>query len=109
MAVTPEDVRRVATLARLRLDEGDVEAMTRQLNSILEHVDELEKVQLPGDMGDAPDGRAPLRPDDPAADPLARPPEDLAPGWQEGFFTVPRLASHDQDEAGGAESMEDRS
>jgi hypothetical protein len=34
-----------------------------------------------------------MRADAPGADPLAFPPERLAPAWYDGFFTVPRLSA----------------
>ncbi|HET9953100.1 MAG TPA: Asp-tRNA(Asn)/Glu-tRNA(Gln) amidotransferase subunit GatC [Polyangiaceae bacterium] len=44
MAITRETVLHVARLARLDLDESEVERMKRDLNSILEYVDELSSV-----------------------------------------------------------------
>ena len=38
MAVSLDDVLRVAALARLRLDPAEVERFTAQLNSILDHM-----------------------------------------------------------------------
>ncbi len=99
MGVTPEEVRHVAELARLRLDASEAERMTVDLNGILQHMEALAEAER-GD--DAPenaataggDGEAPLRPDVPGPDPLAFGPEGNAPSWEGGFFTVPRLASH---------------
>ena len=104
MAVTPEEVRHVAALARLRLEPDEVEEMTRQLNGILRHVDELKAVEVPeGGGGIDQADRAPLRPDAPAADPLAAEPATLAPEWDNGFFTVPRLESHEDEPAPSAD------
>lgn len=98
MGVTPEDVRRVAALARLRLESAEAEALTRQLNDILRHVDALQAVDIAAAPADAAGAapRAPLRADQAGADPLADEPAAFAPSWQEGFFTVPRLASHEE-------------
>lgn len=92
MGVTPEEVRRVVELARLRLSDDEVEQRVRELVAILDHVGALDGVEPGG--GVATDGVAPLRPDQPGSDPLERSPGDLAPGFDDGFFTVPRLASH---------------
>ncbi len=95
MAVTPDDVRRMAELAALRLRDEEVRELAEELGSILEHMDALREVE-PGDAepsGTA--GAAPLRPDRADPDPLADGPGVRAPGWQAGFFTVPRLASHE--------------
>ena len=41
-----EQVLHVARLARLRLSEQDVEVMSRELSSILEHVDRIARLDL---------------------------------------------------------------
>ncbi len=110
MGVTREDVRHVSSLARLRLGDADVDRMTADLNGILAHVDALAEAEH-GSAPPAVDGSggqvrayAPLRPDSPAGEPLAIDPADFAPGWEDGFFTVPRLASH-QGEAADDEEV----
>lgn len=42
--ITIEEVRHVAELARLELDDTEVERMTRQLNSILGYIEKLNQV-----------------------------------------------------------------
>ena len=44
MSLRPDEVRWVAHLARLSLTDAELEAMTRQLGSIVEYVDQLQKV-----------------------------------------------------------------
>lgn len=97
MAIGREDVRRVAELARLRLSEEELEVFTPQLADILDHIDQLG--ELGGGTSAADDRRAPLRDDVVDPDPLAFPPERLAPEWRDGLFIVPRLSS--QEQAGG--------
>jgi aspartyl-tRNA(Asn)/glutamyl-tRNA(Gln) amidotransferase subunit C len=46
MALTIEEVRHVARLARLRLTEAELEAMQQELSSILEYVDVLQEVDV---------------------------------------------------------------
>lgn len=101
MAVSREDVLHVARLARLRLDRDEVQRFTVQLNAILEHVEELGAVGVEGVRTEAGvmEWNAPLRDEGTPPDALVRPPAALAPDWQDGFFTVPRLAALD---AGGA-------
>lgn len=101
MALTPEEVRRLAALARLDLAADEVERLAAQLSDILTHADGLpplpEDERPPAERppaGLAPDA-APLREDVPGPDPLACDPADLAPEWRDGLFTVPRLPSHD--------------
>ncbi len=42
--ITPEMVRHVALLARLQLEERELENMTTQLNSILDYVDMMKEL-----------------------------------------------------------------
>ena len=48
MALTSDDVRWVAHLARLKLSDAELETMTRQLGSILTYVDQLKAVNTDG-------------------------------------------------------------
>jgi aspartyl-tRNA(Asn)/glutamyl-tRNA(Gln) amidotransferase subunit C len=92
VAVTPDQVSAVAALARLELDDEQAVAMARQLTRILDHMAELGAVDMGGAEPVSPvPERAPLRSDDPAPDPLAFSPARMAPAWDQGFFTVPRL------------------
>ena len=44
MPVTREDVEKVAVLARLKLNEQEIEEMTSQLNEILEYFEKLQEL-----------------------------------------------------------------
>jgi len=48
MAITRDDVLHVAKLARLELDEGEVERMQEQLSAILEAVGKVAELDLSG-------------------------------------------------------------
>ena len=48
MALTPDDVRWVAHLARLELSEAELPIMTRQLSAILDYVNHLQQVNTEG-------------------------------------------------------------
>ena len=104
MSVDPAEVRRIAALARLRLDEEEARALTDDLNRILEHVDALGEVgEEPGAAGgDAPAPGTGVGPGSDGSstgtdalasepDPLLRDPGEGAPDFRDGFFTVPRL------------------
>ena len=99
MSITLEDVRHIAALARLGITEDRARSVAIELSSILEHMEVLSRV----DMGDA-DGTAVaqpgmiLRPDTGPPIPLLRPPADFAPASRDGFFLVPRLATHEDSE-----------
>ncbi len=46
MALTMDEVRKVALLARLRLDEAEAERMRQQLSSILDYMQMLQEVDV---------------------------------------------------------------
>lgn len=45
MSLSLEDVRRVAELARLGMDDAELEAMQEKLSSILEHIEVLNELE----------------------------------------------------------------
>lgn len=106
MAVSIEEIRRMAALAHLRLAEAEAARMARDMSSILEYMAVLGAVDLdvepPGGTlrGEDPAGPGDARsdgPDDPSTPPplrpdtLARLPSEFAPDWRDSFFVVPRL------------------
>ena len=46
--LTPDDVRKVARLARLKLTDDEVAAFTRQLADVVRYVDQLSEVNTAG-------------------------------------------------------------
>lgn len=102
MAVNERDVRRIAELARLGMEDARVPMLVDELNRILEHMDVLSKVntsrvEAVEGMGA---GAMPLRSDAGPGIPLLRPREAFAPEMRDGFFLVPRLATHGDSDAG---------
>src|SRR5688572_14375492 len=97
MAVTLDDVRHVAALARLGLTDASAPALVKDLNTILEHMDALGRVNTTGVPESQAMGAAGmrLRPDRGPAIPLDTSPEAFAPSMRAGFFLVPRLATHE--------------
>ncbi len=95
MSISAADVRHVASLARLGVDETRIPVLVAELNGILAHMDALQQVPLPNDVGDAvvADGM-PLRDDHPGAVPLGLARAAFAPAMRDDFFLVPRLATH---------------
>ena len=63
MSVSRDDVRRIADLARLRIEDDDLDQLTSEMNAILEHVDTLRSVDTRGAAGVAPSDGAPDRAD----------------------------------------------
>ncbi len=93
MSVDKETVRRVARLARMGVDEDQLEPMTRELNTILAWIEELGtvdtskvapmtsvvEVSLPRRLDEVTDGAR-------ADDVLKNAPERI-----DGFFAVPKV------------------
>ena len=48
MPLTPEEVRHVATLARLGLSDDEVASFGLQLDAILEHISQLNSIDVSG-------------------------------------------------------------
>jgi aspartyl-tRNA(Asn)/glutamyl-tRNA(Gln) amidotransferase subunit C len=95
-------VRHVAALARLGVDEARIAVLAAELSGILEHMAALQEIDTSG-VAAGPEGAgAPLRADAGPPIPLARPLAAFAPAMRDGFFLVPRLATHgDTPEDGG--------
>ena len=106
MPVTSADVLHVAALARLRLSPEEAQRLTVQLNDILAHVAELTEADTAGvEPEPATTWPARLRREDEPPVPLAFPPAQLAPAWEDHFFTVPRLAAMAGEDAPGDEEV----
>ena len=107
MAVTIDDVRHVAALARLGLSDERATALVAELNGILGHMAALQAVKTAGEQEVVGVGAAgaPLRPDvGGRSDTLATPLAEFAPQLRDGLFLVPRLSTHE-----AAEGAEDAS
>jgi aspartyl-tRNA(Asn)/glutamyl-tRNA(Gln) amidotransferase subunit C len=93
MRLTPEEVEHVALLARLKLSGQERERFTTQLNSILEHFEQLRQLATTGvpPMSHAVPMLNVLREDMPA--PSLSPEEALrnAPDQARDCFRVPRV------------------
>lgn len=97
--ITLEQVRHIARLAHLGLSDAQVGAIAFDLNSILDHMDALSRVDTSGVAEyTAGDAAMPLRADHGDPVPLAARPETFAPAMRDGFFVVPRLATHEDAE-----------
>jgi aspartyl-tRNA(Asn)/glutamyl-tRNA(Gln) amidotransferase subunit C len=99
MAVTIDDVRHIASLARLGVSDGRARALVAELNTILDHMTALSRVDTTGIDPLTAIGveGAPLRSDSGPCVPLERPIAEFAPSERDGFFLVPRLSTHEDD------------
>lgn len=97
MSVTREEIRRIAALAELHVDDATAERLERELSRILEYVAQL--AELPEGQGGGGDDRAVrLRQDEIGPDRLEEPPAAFAPALEQGLFLVPRLGELDRGE-----------
>jgi aspartyl/glutamyl-tRNA(Asn/Gln) amidotransferase C subunit len=94
MAVRPEQIRRIAELAELSVDDRTAAELGAQLTRILDYVRQLEELDA-GPTGATDEGAVRLRRDVVGSDALARPPRDFAPAMQQDLFLVPRLGEMD--------------
>jgi aspartyl-tRNA(Asn)/glutamyl-tRNA(Gln) amidotransferase subunit C len=108
MGVSRDDVRHIAALARIGVPEEKLDTLANELNGILAHMEVLQKVESAGAAAEADAIRTgmPLRPDEGPSVKLERPISAIAPRTRaldgapmpaviDGFFLVPRLATHE--------------
>ena len=95
MPVTEEQVRHMAALARLELSDARVPALVQELNGILSHMDVLQRVSLTAGEDAVGVVGMRLRDNVPTPAPFATTPASFAPLFRDGFFLVPRLATHE--------------
>ncbi len=101
MPISIDDVRHIATLARLGISEERAAATVAELNTILAHMDALAAVNTAGvaeAIGVGARG-TPVRGDSGPALPLSVALDAFTPSHRDGFILVPRLASHESTES----------
>jgi aspartyl-tRNA(Asn)/glutamyl-tRNA(Gln) amidotransferase subunit C len=93
MALTPEEVRRVAALARLELTAAEEELFAHQLSRVLVEIDQLDRFEAVEDGAEALERLLPA--DDPV--PGLAPELVLAnaPATYGAFVVVPRVLEGD--------------
>jgi aspartyl-tRNA(Asn)/glutamyl-tRNA(Gln) amidotransferase subunit C len=88
--VSPEVVRHVAALARLRVAESELPGLTQQLARILSYIDQLKEIReepvRPPEVG-----ATPLREDFPVSGGGKIALEENAPRVMHGYGAVPRV------------------
>ncbi|MSQ96540.1 MAG: Asp-tRNA(Asn)/Glu-tRNA(Gln) amidotransferase subunit GatC [Gemmataceae bacterium] len=48
MSLSPDEVRKVAELARLEISDAEVDTIARQLNAIVDYINQLQQVSTDG-------------------------------------------------------------
>lgn len=93
MTIGTEEVRHVARLAELAVEEGELAGLATQLEAIVALVDRLNAVDVPEGTGTTVVGpdRLTLREDRVDPVPMTRSAGELAPEFRDGFYVVPKL------------------
>jgi aspartyl-tRNA(Asn)/glutamyl-tRNA(Gln) amidotransferase subunit C len=97
MSLTPDDVRRLARLARIAIDEHDSAAVLERLNDVLGLIDEMRAVDTRGiePMSHAGDPHLPegqrLRPDEVRETDQHEPYQSVAPAVEDSLYLVPKV------------------
>jgi aspartyl/glutamyl-tRNA(Asn/Gln) amidotransferase C subunit len=95
MSVSRDEVRKIARLAELHVDEAALPVLVEQMSRILDYVAQIAGVAATESAKPFIPGPTAVRfradTVDPA--PLAFPPARMAPAFRDGFFLVPRLGA----------------
>ncbi len=93
MSLTPEQVRRIARLARLEIGEAGVEAVGNQLNGIFSLIEAMQAVDTRGvePMAHAQDLAQRLRPDAVTEGDFREAFQAIAPETAAGLYLVPQV------------------
>ncbi len=93
MSLDPATVRRIAKLARIRVEDGEVAALQGELNGILGWIEQLSEVDVSGvePLTGAAHMALRLRPDVVTDGGMAEAILANAPGRTDRFFAVPKV------------------
>lgn len=92
MSVTKEDVRKVARLSRIAVDDARLEPLAGELNTIISWIEQLNEVDIEGvePMTSVVAAKLPMREDKVTDGSKADQVLANAPKSEDGFFVVPR-------------------
>lgn len=93
MSIDAETARRVAKLARIRVEEDELEALAGEFNTILGFIEQLNEVDVDGvePMTSVTPMRLKRRADEVTAGGMSQKILSNAPDAREGFFAVPKV------------------
>ena len=93
MSITPETARKVARLARIRVEDADLPALARELSGILNFMEQLNEVDVEGvePMTGVTPMRLKRREDVVTTGGMPEKILSNAPDAREGFFAVPKV------------------
>ena len=93
MSLSPDDVRRIARLARIALQSAESAAVAERLNGVLKMVEQIRRVDTTGvePMAHAQDVVQPLREDSVTETDQRERYQAVAPAVEEGLYLVPKV------------------
>ena len=93
MSLSPDEVRRIARLARIALESAETAAVTERLNGVLAMVEQIGRVDTSGiePMAHAQDVVQPLREDSVTETDQRERFQAVAPAVEEGLYLVPKV------------------
>ena len=97
MSLTPDQVRRIALLARIELKPDEERGVTERLGRVLGLIDQIQKQETAGiePMAHPLDGQVPvaqrLRPDQVAEQDRRQEFQRIAPAVEGGLYLVPKV------------------
>ena len=93
MSLTPDDVRRLARLARIALEPEESHAVLERLNRVLGLVEQIQAADTAGvePMSHAVDVSQRLRPDEVREGDQRKAYQSVAPAVEEGLYLVPKV------------------
>ncbi len=93
MSLSRTDVEKIAHLARLAIDEADIDGYARELSNILDLVDQMNAVDTGGiqPMAHPQDAVQRLRPDEVTETDQRDHFQEQAPNVENGLFLVPKV------------------
>ncbi|MEQ8283170.1 MAG: Asp-tRNA(Asn)/Glu-tRNA(Gln) amidotransferase subunit GatC [Parvibaculum sp.] len=93
MSVDQKTVRHIARLARIAVRDDELEALEKELNGILDWVEQLGEVDVTGvePMTSAVETAMKMRDDVAVTENLQKEVTRNAPGAEDGFYVVPKV------------------
>ena len=93
MSLSPDDVRRIARLARIALQGAESAAVTERLNGVLAMIEQTRRVDTSGvePMAHAQDVIQPLREDSVTETDQRERYQAVAPAVEDGLYLVPKV------------------
>jgi aspartyl-tRNA(Asn)/glutamyl-tRNA(Gln) amidotransferase subunit C len=93
MTLSADEVRKLARLSRLHLEDDELERLGGQLNQIVGYVEQLSEVDVDGiePMAHAVPMDQPRRPDDVLEEVAARRALEGSAGYEDGLVRVPKI------------------